>query len=38
VLAEYRANNLDEFIVPDGLLGRGADRLKAMDTIRTLVD
>ncbi|WP_433616099.1 TIGR03560 family F420-dependent LLM class oxidoreductase [Dactylosporangium sp. CA-139114] len=32
-LAEYRAGGLDEFIVPDGLLGRGAERLKAMDAI-----
>ncbi|WP_426505026.1 TIGR03560 family F420-dependent LLM class oxidoreductase [Dactylosporangium sp. McL0621] len=36
VLAEYRANGLDEFIVPDGLLGQGADKLKAMDAIRAL--
>jgi F420-dependent oxidoreductase-like protein len=36
VIAEYRANGLDEFIVPDRLLGKGADRLKAMDTIRAV--
>jgi alkanesulfonate monooxygenase SsuD/methylene tetrahydromethanopterin reductase-like flavin-dependent oxidoreductase (luciferase family) len=32
-MAEYRAIGLDELIVPDGLLGTGADRLRAMDTI-----
>jgi alkanesulfonate monooxygenase SsuD/methylene tetrahydromethanopterin reductase-like flavin-dependent oxidoreductase (luciferase family) len=36
-VAQYRAIGLDELIVPDGLLGAGADRLKAMDTILTLV-
>jgi len=36
-IAEYRAIGLDELIVPDGLLGKGADRLKAMDTIVSLV-
>jgi len=35
--AEYRAIGLDELIVPDGLLGKGVHRLKAMDTIRSLV-
>jgi alkanesulfonate monooxygenase SsuD/methylene tetrahydromethanopterin reductase-like flavin-dependent oxidoreductase (luciferase family) len=32
-IAEYEAIGLDELIVPDGFLGRGADRLKAMDVI-----
>jgi len=36
-IAEYEAIGLDELIVPDGLLGTGADRLRAMDTIRSLV-
>jgi F420-dependent oxidoreductase-like protein len=36
-IAGYRELGLDELIVPDGLLGRGADRRKAMDTILTLV-
>jgi F420-dependent oxidoreductase-like protein len=36
-VAEYRGIGLDELIVPDGLLGRGAERLKAMDTVRSLV-
>ncbi|WP_432839422.1 TIGR03560 family F420-dependent LLM class oxidoreductase [Dactylosporangium sp. CA-092794] len=36
LLAQYRAIGLDEFIVPDLLLGTGADRLKAMDTILSL--
>jgi F420-dependent oxidoreductase-like protein len=36
VISEYHGNGLDELIVPDGLLGQGADRLKAMDTIRAL--
>jgi F420-dependent oxidoreductase-like protein len=35
--AQYREIGLDELIVPDGLLGRGADRLSAMDTILDLV-
>ncbi|MFG2043229.1 TIGR03560 family F420-dependent LLM class oxidoreductase [Dactylosporangium sp. NPDC048998] len=35
-IAEYRGIGLDELIVPDGLLGKGADRLKAMDTILSL--
>jgi F420-dependent oxidoreductase-like protein len=34
---QYRQIGLDELIVPDGLLGRGADRLKAMDTILGIV-
>jgi F420-dependent oxidoreductase-like protein len=34
---EYREIGLDELIVPDGMLGKGADRLKAMDVIRDLV-
>ncbi|WP_432991445.1 TIGR03560 family F420-dependent LLM class oxidoreductase [Dactylosporangium sp. CA-233914] len=38
VIAEYRGNGLDEFIVPDGLLGKGKDRLQAMDTIRSFKD
>jgi len=32
-IAEYRGIGLDELIVPDVLLGTGADRLKAMDVI-----
>jgi F420-dependent oxidoreductase-like protein len=36
-IAEYRAIGLDELIVPDGLLGKGAARLAAMDTILGLV-
>jgi len=32
-MAEYEEIGLDELIVPDGLLGKGADRLKAMDVI-----
>jgi F420-dependent oxidoreductase-like protein len=36
-VAEYRAIGLDELIVPDGLLGRGADRLRAMDVILGIV-
>lgn len=35
-IAEYREIGLDELIVPDGLLGKGADRLAAMDTILAL--
>ena len=34
---EYRAIGLDELIVPDDLLGEGAERLAAMDTILELV-
>ncbi|GAA2484748.1 TIGR03560 family F420-dependent LLM class oxidoreductase [Winogradskya humida] len=33
----YRAIGLDELIIPDGLLGDGADRLRAMDTVLSLV-
>ncbi|GAA0466543.1 luciferase-like hypothetical protein [Paractinoplanes deccanensis] len=36
-IAEYEALGLDELIIPDGLLGTGPDRLKAMDVLRTLV-
>jgi F420-dependent oxidoreductase-like protein len=36
-VAEYRGIGLDELIVPDGLLGKGADRLKAMDAILGIV-
>jgi F420-dependent oxidoreductase-like protein len=36
-VAHYRAIGLDELIVPDGLLGKGADRRKAMDTILGVV-
>ena len=36
-VAEYREIGLDELIVPDGLLGTGVDRLKAMDTILSIV-
>jgi alkanesulfonate monooxygenase SsuD/methylene tetrahydromethanopterin reductase-like flavin-dependent oxidoreductase (luciferase family) len=36
-IAEYRAAGLDELIVPDGLLGTGAERFKAMDTVLGLV-
>jgi alkanesulfonate monooxygenase SsuD/methylene tetrahydromethanopterin reductase-like flavin-dependent oxidoreductase (luciferase family) len=35
-LAEYQAIGLDELIVPDAMLGTGADRLRAMDTIRSV--
>ncbi|MER7005966.1 TIGR03560 family F420-dependent LLM class oxidoreductase [Dactylosporangium sp. NPDC000555] len=35
-IAEYRGIGLDELIVPDGLLGKGADRLKAMDTVLSI--
>ncbi|GAA3304614.1 TIGR03560 family F420-dependent LLM class oxidoreductase [Dactylosporangium vinaceum] len=37
VLDEYRSIGLEEFIVPDGLLGKGPARLKAMDAIRALI-
>lgn len=37
VIAQYRAIGLDELIVPDGFLGTGAERLKAMDTIAGIV-
>jgi alkanesulfonate monooxygenase SsuD/methylene tetrahydromethanopterin reductase-like flavin-dependent oxidoreductase (luciferase family) len=33
----YREIGLDELIVPDGKLGKGDDRRKAMDTIRGIV-
>ncbi|MFC4068452.1 LLM class flavin-dependent oxidoreductase [Actinoplanes subglobosus] len=33
----YRELGLDELIIPDGLLGKGAGRLKALDTIRDMV-
>jgi F420-dependent oxidoreductase-like protein len=36
-VAEYRAIGLDELIVPDDLLGKGAERLAAMDTILGVV-
>jgi alkanesulfonate monooxygenase SsuD/methylene tetrahydromethanopterin reductase-like flavin-dependent oxidoreductase (luciferase family) len=35
-MAAYREIGLDELIVPDDLLGKGATRRKAMDTIRDL--
>ena len=34
---EYRGIGLDELIVPDRLLGRGADRRKAMDVVHAVV-
>jgi F420-dependent oxidoreductase-like protein len=36
-VAEYREIGLDELIVPDAMLGKGADRLKAMDVILSIV-
>ncbi|MEV4277583.1 LLM class flavin-dependent oxidoreductase [Actinoplanes xinjiangensis] len=33
----YRELGLDELIIPDGLLGKGAEKLKALDTIRSIV-
>ncbi|KUL27742.1 TIGR03560 family F420-dependent LLM class oxidoreductase [Actinoplanes awajinensis] len=36
--AEYRSVGLDELIIPDGFLGAGAEKLKAMDTILELVN
>ncbi|AEV83193.1 luciferase [Actinoplanes sp. SE50] len=36
-IAEYRAAGLDELIIPDGLLGTGAEKLKDMDVILGLV-
>jgi F420-dependent oxidoreductase-like protein len=36
-VAEYRAIGLDELIVPDGMLGKGADRLEAMDVVLGVV-
>jgi alkanesulfonate monooxygenase SsuD/methylene tetrahydromethanopterin reductase-like flavin-dependent oxidoreductase (luciferase family) len=35
-IAEYREIGLDELIVPDGMLGKGTDRLRAMDVILSL--
>lgn len=37
VVAQYREIGLDELVVPDELLGRGADRLSAMDVILGIV-
>ena len=36
-IAGYRAIGLDELIVPDALLGTGADRLRAMDAVLEVV-
>jgi F420-dependent oxidoreductase-like protein len=36
-ITEYREIGLDELIVPDGMLGRGADRLRAMDVVLGIV-
>jgi F420-dependent oxidoreductase-like protein len=36
-VAEYQEVGLDELIVPDGMLGKGADRLKAMDVVLDIV-
>ncbi|WP_250030716.1 TIGR03560 family F420-dependent LLM class oxidoreductase [Paractinoplanes maris] len=36
-VAAYRELGLDELIIPDALLGTGADRLRAMDVIRGIV-
>jgi len=36
-VSRYREIGLDELIVPDGTLGTGADRLRAMDTILDIV-
>jgi F420-dependent oxidoreductase-like protein len=36
-IADYRGIGLDELIVPDFLLGTGADRLRAMDVILGIV-
>jgi F420-dependent oxidoreductase-like protein len=36
-IAEYRRIGLDELIVPDDLLGKGTERLAAMDTILSIV-
>jgi len=36
-VAGYSEIGLDELIVPDGLLGTGVDRLKAMDTVLGIV-
>jgi F420-dependent oxidoreductase-like protein len=35
-IAGYRAAGLDELIVPDGFLGTGAEKLKAMDAVLEL--
>jgi alkanesulfonate monooxygenase SsuD/methylene tetrahydromethanopterin reductase-like flavin-dependent oxidoreductase (luciferase family) len=35
-LAQYQAIGLDELVVPDAMLGTGAERLRAMDTILSL--
>ncbi|GLW31840.1 LLM class flavin-dependent oxidoreductase [Actinoplanes regularis] len=37
-IAEYRAIGLDELIIPDGLLGSGAEKLKAMDVVLEIVN
>ncbi|GIE89772.1 LLM class flavin-dependent oxidoreductase [Actinoplanes regularis] len=37
-IAGYRAIGLDELIIPDGLLGSGAEKLKAMDVVLELVN
>jgi F420-dependent oxidoreductase-like protein len=36
-IADYRGIGLDELIVPDGLLGKGDDRRRAMDVVLGLV-
>jgi alkanesulfonate monooxygenase SsuD/methylene tetrahydromethanopterin reductase-like flavin-dependent oxidoreductase (luciferase family) len=36
-IEQYRSIGLDELIVPDGTLGKGAGRRHAMDTILALV-
>ncbi|GAA2624667.1 LLM class flavin-dependent oxidoreductase [Dactylosporangium fulvum] len=36
-VAEYREIGLDELIVPDGMLGKGVDRLEAMDVVLGIV-
>ncbi len=36
-VAAYAEMGLDELIIPDDLLGTGADRLRAMDVIRGIV-
>ncbi|MEU4561026.1 LLM class flavin-dependent oxidoreductase [Actinoplanes sp. NPDC023936] len=36
-IEDYRAAGVDELIVPDGLLGKGATKFRAMDTILSLV-
>jgi alkanesulfonate monooxygenase SsuD/methylene tetrahydromethanopterin reductase-like flavin-dependent oxidoreductase (luciferase family) len=37
-LAAYRKVGVDELIIPDGLLGKGAAKFRAMDTLRSLID